>query len=184
LREKQPVIRNGDAAAVCVPLMVFERIRGVIYIDSTASDACFVVEQLDWLSAVGAIAALVLDNARRIEWLEGENHRLRAEIAVDHEMVGAGAAIVELERFIARAAPTNSTVLIRGESGTGKELVARAIHRNSPRRDRAFIAINCAAITDTLLESELFGHEKRRVHRRRWPTKGQTRSGGRRHAVP
>jgi Nif-specific regulatory protein len=75
-------------------------------------------------------------------------------------MVGAGPAIREMERFIARVAPTAATVLIRGESGTGKELVARAIHRNSPRRGRAFVAINCAAITETLLESELFGHEK------------------------
>jgi two-component system response regulator HydG len=79
---------------------------------------------------------------------------------VDHEMVGQGPAVREMEKFIAKAAPTDSTVLIRGESGTGKELVARAIHRNSPRSERAFVAINCAAITDTLLESELFGYEK------------------------
>jgi len=170
LREKAPLVVNrnptkapaGDliTAAMCVPLVVFERIRGVLYLDSTDADARFEPEQLEWLSAVGGIAALVLDNVRRIEWLEGENSRLRAEIAVDHEMVGGGSAIRELERFIARAAPTGSTVLIRGESGTGKELVARAIHRNSSRRDRAFVAINCAAISDTLLESEFFGHEK------------------------
>jgi Nif-specific regulatory protein len=175
LREKAPVLSNRDSAAtnfqnraggdritaaLCVPLVVFERVRGVLYLDSTDPEARFGPEQLEWLSAIGGIAALVLDNVRRIEWLESENSRLREEIAVDHEMVGGGPAIVEMERFIARAAPTGSTVLIRGESGTGKELVARAIHRNSPRRDRAFVAINCAAITDTLLESELFGHEK------------------------
>ncbi len=170
LREKTPLLSNRDSsiapgadritAALCAPLVVFQRVRGVIYLDSTDPQAHFEPEQLEWLSAIGGIAALVLENARRIEWLEGENQRLRAEIAVDHQMVGGGPAIREMEKFIARVAPTDSTVLVRGESGTGKELVARAIHRNSARSDRAFVAINCAAITDTLLESELFGHEK------------------------
>jgi Nif-specific regulatory protein len=174
LREKAPVLVNGHpaadgdpcgpgeciTAALCVPLVVFQRVRGVLYLDSTDPHARFEQEQLEWLSAVGGIAALVLADLRRIQWLENENCRLRAEIALDHEMVGAAPAMREMERFIARVAPTDSTVLVRGESGTGKELVARAIHRNSPRAGKAFVAINCAAITDTLLESELFGHEK------------------------
>jgi Nif-specific regulatory protein len=141
-------------------LVVFQQIRGVLYVDTTEPQGRFDSAQLEWLSAIGGIAALVLEHARRIQWLESENSRLRAEIAVEHEMIGSGPAIREMEKFIARVAPTGSTVLIRGESGTGKELVARAIHRNSPRAERSFVAINCAAITDTLLESELFGHEK------------------------
>jgi Nif-specific regulatory protein len=75
-------------------------------------------------------------------------------------MVGESRTIQQLQQIIARVAPRESTVLITGESGTGKELVAQAIHNNSPRRDRPFVAINCAAIADHLLESELFGHEK------------------------
>ncbi len=77
-----------------------------------------------------------------------------------YEIVGDSAKLRDLLELIERVAPTSSTVLIQGESGTGKELVARALHRNSPRADGPLIAINCAAITETLLESELFGHEK------------------------
>src|SRR5881275_1651602 len=74
--------------------------------------------------------------------------------------LGDSPRIVEVSQAIQRVAPTESTVLLQGESGTGKELFARAIHQLSPRRDRAFVAINCAAIPDTLIENELFGHEK------------------------
>ncbi|MCC6860045.1 MAG: sigma 54-dependent Fis family transcriptional regulator [Bryobacterales bacterium] len=97
---------------------------------------------------------------RELERLAVENRRLLAEMNLEHDMIGESAAMRRVHRTIARIAPADSTVLIRGESGTGKELVARAIHRNSPRSARPFVAINSASIPETLLESELFGHEK------------------------
>lgn len=92
--------------------------------------------------------------------LEQENLSLRTKVEKRFELVGHSPAMQQLRQLIATAGPTNSRVLISGENGTGKELVARAIHQQSPRADRPFVAVNCAAIPETLIESELFGHEK------------------------
>jgi two-component system response regulator HydG len=92
-----------------------------------------------------------------------ENRRLQRrvdELSDAREIVGTSAAITGVLRLVDQVAPTSATVLVLGESGTGKELVARAVHQGSPRRDRPFVRVNCAALPDTLLESELFGHEK------------------------
>jgi len=92
-----------------------------------------------------------------------ENHFLRTQLEIDlptSGLVGSSPGITQVHRLIAKVAPTESTVLIRGETGTGKELVARAIHQNSVRHEKPFVAINCGSIPETLLESELFGHVK------------------------
>ncbi|GMV48792.1 sigma-54-dependent Fis family transcriptional regulator [Nitrospirales bacterium NOB] len=92
--------------------------------------------------------------------LEQENRRLRTKVEGKFELVGNSPAMQQLKQIIATAGPTSSRVLIGGENGTGKELVARAIHLQSPRATRPFVAVNCAAIPETLIESELFGHER------------------------
>ena len=174
LREGAAVLSNGPelpqpappragiaiASLLIVPLPVFGRTAGVIYLDSGNPETRFNEGHLELLTAIGGIAAHALENVRRLEWLASENRRLTAEFELDHDMVGESPRMREVLQFIRRVAPSDSTVLICGESGTGKELVARAIHRNSPRADQPFVAINCAALAETLLESEMFGHEK------------------------
>jgi two-component system nitrogen regulation response regulator NtrX len=101
---------------------------------------------------------LVVRNAVRQRHLEAENLALRARVDAQHTMVGESFAMVKLREQVAMAAPTNGRVLIFGENGTGKELVARTIHTMSRRRTGPFVEVNCAAIPEELIESELFGH--------------------------
>jgi two-component system, NtrC family, nitrogen regulation response regulator NtrX len=103
---------------------------------------------------------VVLRNALAQRQLHDENRTLKKAVEVRHQMIGDSAALKTVMAAVGRAAPTNATVLIQGESGVGKELVARTIHRNSLRSRERFIQVNCAAIPEELIESELFGHEK------------------------
>lgn len=103
---------------------------------------------------------LCIQNAAKVGQLVEENRQLKAWIGKEHEMIGSSKPIKELKKQIKIAAPTSGWILITGENGTGKELVARAIHHNSRRHDKQFVEVNCAAIPEELIESELFGHEK------------------------
>ncbi len=103
---------------------------------------------------------LSIQNAAKVGKLVEENRELKAKIGKEYEMIGSSKPIKDLKAQIKIAAPTSGWVLITGENGTGKELVARAIHQNSHRLDKAFVEVNCAAIPEELIESELFGHEK------------------------
>ncbi len=107
------------------------------------------------------VKSVVARATERVELLR-ENARLRREVRSQavSEMVGSSAALARVRDLIARVGPTHATVLVTGETGTGKELVARALHAASPRRQHPFVAVNCAAFAETLLDSELFGHEK------------------------
>jgi len=103
---------------------------------------------------------VTVENALAMTRLKEENASLRGLVLQSHEMIGASASMLRLKEQIQMVAPTNASVLITGENGTGKELVARSVHFHSLRRDKPFIEINCAAIPEELIESELFGHER------------------------
>ncbi|OFW06331.1 MAG: Fis family transcriptional regulator [Acidobacteria bacterium RIFCSPLOWO2_02_FULL_68_18] len=103
---------------------------------------------------------VTLQNALKQQGLRRENRALRLAMESKYEIVGRSPALRAVLEAVARAAPTGATVLLLGESGVGKELVARTIHRNSPRAGQRFVQVNCAAIPEELIESELFGHEK------------------------
>jgi Nif-specific regulatory protein len=150
---------DGSRHVLCVPLVGVQRTLGAFYLTSSATACPFLDDHIHFLVSVSRIAAVALENILTLDALSAENRQLKEQI-FSTMLVGESHALRKVETFIARVAGEDVTVLVRGESGTGKELVARAIHQNSRRAERPFVAINCAAIPETLLESELFGHEK------------------------
>jgi transcriptional regulator with GAF, ATPase, and Fis domain len=147
------VHRAGNGGATAGPLYVCNRIAGVM---GVLGPDCSEV-----LGAVLTLASTALAAAKEFEELRTENILLKSQTgADDFGMIGESRAVVHLKSLIDRVAPQDVTVLILGESGTGKELVARTIHARSRRSARPFVAINCAALSETLLESDLFGHER------------------------
>jgi len=160
LKSAESLVAAQIASLMCVPLIVVDKLLGAIYLDTSDPIVLFDEAHLQLLAGIAGMAAVSLENARQIEWLEDENSRLRSTLGIEHNMIGESPPAQEVYRFIQRVAPAKSAVIICGESGTGKELAAHAIHTNSLRSAQPFVPINCAALPDTLLESELFGHEK------------------------
>jgi Nif-specific regulatory protein len=168
--ESESVIAENILSIVCVPLIIKERIAGAIYVDHRQARHLFSQKDLNFLEAFSDQAAIAIENARLYEELEEartrlslENESLRREVLIEKHLdsiVGQSEAVAKIQFSIRKAASGNSTVLLRGESGSGKGLVARIIHNVSPRRSGPFIKFNCAALPETLAESELFGHEK------------------------
>ncbi len=169
-----PALREASRAesllsAVLVPLMGADGALGLLTMCSRRADGFHEADR-DLLSQIGTQISLVLENALAYGRLRAsrddlEEQRLYLESEIESEynfedIVGKSAAIRKVLDQVAIVAPTSSTVLLHGETGTGKELVARAIHNLSPRRERTFVRLNCAAIPSGLVESELFGHEK------------------------
>lgn len=160
----------GDIQAhsvICAPVQSASVVFGLIHLYSTTADNSFDRDDLEFVLAVAEQFAIALNNLTEKESLASglarvrvENETLRRQLEMDSEIVGESPEICQLRETIARIAPTDATVLISGESGVGKELVARAIHFRSDRSERPFNTMNCAALSESLLESELFGHEK------------------------
>jgi Nif-specific regulatory protein len=150
---------DGNRHVLCVPLVAVQRTLGVLYLASVHATSPFRDDHIHFVISASRIVAVALENILTLDALSSENRQLKEQI-YSSRLVGESRAVRKLEGFIQRVAGDDVTVLIRGESGTGKELVARSIHHNGPRAGRPFIAINCAAIPEALLESELFGHEK------------------------
>ena len=168
--ESESVIAENILSILCVPLIMKERIAGAIYVDHRQARHLFSQKDLSFLDAFADQAAIAIENARLYEELEEartrlslENESLRREVLIEKHLdsiIGQSEVVARIQFSIRKAASGHSTVLLRGESGTGKGLVARIIHNISPRRNGPFIKFNCAALPETLAESELFGHEK------------------------
>jgi formate hydrogenlyase transcriptional activator len=169
LESVKPLIELGMKSGVWVPLSHRERTLGTMAVFSQKESA-FTQRDADKLLQVAGQVAMAVNNAiafKQIaelgERLDQEKKYLEEEINLDHrfeDIVGESSGLRNVLKQIETVAPTDATVLIQGETGTGKELLARALHRLSPRRERTFIKLNCAAIPSGLIESELFGHEK------------------------
>lgn len=165
-KDRQSVKNFKIHSLICVPIQSKEKLIGTVYVDSRADafqSVMFSEMDVEFLEAFANLAAIALDNARLHAHLKEENVYLRKEVeekfAFEH-IVGRCAPMMQLYQQIRGATASEGNVLIMGESGTGKELVARAIHYNGPRKAEHFVPVDCGALPDTLLESELFGYKK------------------------
>ena len=164
LWEREQISNEGDDGAteqvICVPLVAIERTLGALYLGGPAGGELFREDHRYFLDSVSRIAAVTLENLLALDELRRENRSLKRALTPAVQMIGRSKAMAKVETFVTKVARSDTTVLIRGESGTGKEVVARAIHAGGARAEKPFVAINCAAIPETLIESELFGNEK------------------------
>ncbi len=159
-REISEAIDYDTQTILCVPLKIRGQVIGVMEALNKLGGSEFSDEDLEALTLLADHVAIAVDNARRFGEASVAREGFQSFLEERYQAIGSSPVFAALMKTARKVAATRSTVLLRGESGTGKEVVARAIHAASPRARRSLIAVNCAALTETLLESELFGHEK------------------------
>ncbi len=160
LKDRDSVSELKVASLICAPVAADQELLGLIHIYSTKASRRLNADDLELTLAIARQVGIAWQRLRREAGLNAEVKALKDRFHLESGLVGTSAGLKAVESQIARVAPMKTTVLIRGESGVGKELVARAVHQSGPRKSGAFVCLNCAALTETLLESELFGHEK------------------------
>lgn len=155
------------SSVICAPIRQGRRVLGLLHLYGSDPVRTLDADDLEFTLAVAENVALALKNleaqqelSENLTLTRTEVKQLRQQLGVESELIGSSPQIIQVQREVGRAAPSRATVLIRGESGVGKELVARAVHYSSPRKKGPFVCLNCAALSESLLESELFGHER------------------------
>ncbi|MBV9498264.1 MAG: sigma 54-interacting transcriptional regulator [Acidobacteriaceae bacterium] len=157
---EEGAFEDAENGIIGVPLYVSGVLAGALLVHLVSRQSSAVTAHLETLTAIASLASVGFEANQEVEALKAENALLQEQIAVNTGIVGNSPPIRRLLELVDRVAPRDTTVMLTGESGTGKELIARALHHKSPRSERPFVAVNCAALTETLFESELFGHEK------------------------
>lgn len=154
------LVEKGISTVLAIPLVVSGQVPAVVYADRRGKATPFLEADLALLTAAIESSSPIADRLLEEARLRSENQNLFRSLTDKKKIIGKSEGVHKVLQFIGRAAPTSMTVLIEGETGTGKELVASAIHYASDRRGKRFVALNCAALPENLVESELFGHEK------------------------